>query len=166
LEIPLAISLAALRIARQEGVRTIFNPAPAKSELPAEIYALCDVICPNESETQLLTRMPVDTPEQCVAAARELLARGAGTVILTLGQRGSVVVTADQTQYLPARQVQAVDSTGAGDAYVGSLAYCWARGDALSEAARRAGAIATRSVLKRGTQSSFPTRQEVADVLA
>ena len=77
LEVPLAISLAALRIAREEGVRTIFNPAPAKPELPQRIYTLSDILCPNESETEMLTGMPVSSPAECEAAARELLHHGA-----------------------------------------------------------------------------------------
>jgi len=165
LEIPLAPNLAALRLARAAGVTTIFNPAPAKPELPEEVYQLSDVFCPNETETQLLTGMPVGTLAQAESAARTLLARGAGAVILTLGERGSLVVTPDSAQHVPAQAVQAVDSTGAGDAYVGSLAYFLGRGQGLFEAARRAGVIATRSVLKPGTQSSFPSRDEVPEVL-
>ncbi len=164
LEIPLAPNLAALRLARSEGVMTIFNPAPARPELPAEIYRLSDIFCPNETETQLLTGMPVTTLDEAEAAARELLARGAGAVILTLGQRGSLIVTPDTAQHVPAQAVQAVDSTGAGDAYVGSLAYFLGLDTPLLDATQRAGAIATRSVLKPGTQTSFPSRDEVQDL--
>jgi len=165
LEIPLEPNLAALRFARAAGVTTIFNPAPAKPELPEEVYQLSDVFCPNETETQLLTGMPVGTLAEAESAARTLLARGAGAVILTLGERGSLVVTPDAAQHVPAQVVKAVDSTGAGDAYVGSLAYFQGRGTSLLEAARHAGAIATLSVLKPGTQTSFPTRDEVPELL-
>jgi ribokinase len=160
LEIPLGLNLAALRLARAAGVSTIFNPAPAKSNLPAEIYRLSDVFCPNETETHLLTGMPVTTLAEAESAARELLARGTGAVILTLGERGSLVVTPGDTQHVPARTVKAVDSTGAGDAYVGSLAYFLGLGQPLLEAAQRAGAIATLSVQEPGTQTSFPSRDE------
>jgi ribokinase len=162
LEVPLAISQAALRIAREEGVRTIFNPAPAKPELPPEVYALSDILCPNESETEMLTGMPVATLPECEAAARELLRRGAGTVILTLGERGSLVVTPEFAEHVPADRVRALDSTGAGDAFVGSLACFLAEGCGLIDAARMAGTVATQSVLRPGTQSSFPSREEVA----
>jgi ribokinase len=161
LEIPLEISLAALRLARQLGVRTIFNPAPAKPELPEEIYSLSDIFCPNESEAEMLTGMSVSSMDQCEACARELLRRGAGAVILTLGERGCLVVTCDSATHLPAEKVQAVDSTGAGDAFVGSLAYFLASGLALNESAKKAVAVATRSVLKPGTQTSFPARDEI-----
>ncbi len=165
LEIPLEPNLAALRLARAAGVTTIFNPAPAKPELPDEVFHLSDVFCPNETETQLLTGMPVGTLAEAESAARALLARGTGAVILTLGERGSLVVTPDAGQHVPALTVKAIDSTGAGDAYVGSLAYFTALGRPLLEAARRAGDIATRSVLKPGTQTSFPSRDEVLDLL-
>jgi ribokinase len=166
LEIPLELNLAALRLARAASVRTIFNPAPARTELPAEAYHLSDIFCPNESETALLTGLPVESDVQAEAAARELLRRGAGTVVMTRGERGSLIVGPDgATAQVAAAPVKSVDSTGAGDAFVGSLAYFLGCDLDLREAVRRAGAIATRSVLKPGTQASFPAREEVADLL-
>lgn len=164
LEAPLEISLAAMRLARQAGVRTIFNPAPARPELPAEIYALSDILCPNESEAEMLTGRGVSSLNQCEASARELLRRGAGTVILTLGQRGSMVVSREGAVHIPAEEVRALDSTGAGDAFVGSLAYFLGGGLPLNESAKKAGTVATRSVLRAGTQTSFPTREELAEL--
>jgi ribokinase len=160
LEIPVELTLAALRMARELGVRTIFNPAPAREELPKELYRLSEVICPNESETELLTSMPAGEE-----AARELLARGAGAVVLTLGERGCLVVDGNETTLLPAPRVQAIDTTGAGDAFVGSLAVYVATGCTLVEAARRANVIAALSVQGRGTQTSFPERSELPDEL-
>lgn len=151
----MAVTLAALRLARREGVRTVFNPAPARPELPAEIYTLSDIFCPNESETETLTGMPVSSLAECEGAARELLGRGAGAVILTLGERGSLVVTGAGAEHVPAEKVRAVDSTGAGYAYVGSLAHFLAAGYPLTEAARKAGAVAMRSVLHPGTQTTM-----------
>ena len=156
LEIPLEVSLAALRIAREEGVKTILNPAPARPGLPEELCQLSDVFCPNESETQLLTEMPVATIEESEAAARALMDRGAGTVILTLGERGCLLATEDSAEHVPVEPADALDTTGAGDAFVGSLAYFLASGKSLSEAARRANAIAAISVQSAGTQTSFP----------
>jgi ribokinase len=161
LEIPVEITLAALRIARQEGVTTIFNPAPARPSLPDELYQLSDIFCPNESETELLTDLPVNSQEEAETAARSLLERGAGTVILTLGERGSLLVTADECVHVPATPVKALDTTGAGDAFVGSLAYFLADNKPLTEAMRRANHIAAISVQSSGTQTSFP---EAADL--
>jgi ribokinase len=161
LEIPVEITLAALRIARQAGVTTIFNPAPARPELPEELYQLSDIFCPNESETELLTGLPVTTLEEAERAARVLLERGAGAVILTLGERGSLLVNEQGTTYVSATSVRAVDTTGAGDAFIGSLAYFMAAGKSLSEAMRRANYIAAISVQASGTQTSFPTADQL-----
>jgi ribokinase len=161
LEIPVETTLAALRIARQEGVTTIFNPAPARPSLPDELYQLSDIFCPNESETELLTGLPVNSQEEAETAARVLLERGAGTIILTLGERGSLLVTADECTHVPATQVKALDTTGAGDAFVGSLAYFLAGGKPLTEAMRRANSIAAISVRSSGTQTSFPVAADL-----
>ncbi len=156
LEIPVELTTSALQIARAEGVRTIFNPAPARSELPEELYRLSDVICPNEPETELLTGMPAGEE-----AARELLARGAGAVVLTLGERGCLVVEAGEAAHVPVEPVRAVDTSGAGDAFVGSLAVFLAAGHPLADAAERANRIAALSVQGRGTQTSFPGGSEL-----
>ncbi len=167
LEIPLEATLAAMRIAREEKVTTIFNPAPARPELPEELYRLSDFFCPNESETEMLTGRSAATPEKAAEAARALLKKGAGTVILTLGERGSLLVTAKESLHVPAEKVKALDSTGAGDAYVGSLAFFLAAGKPVAEAMRRANRIAAVSVQSSGTQTSFPRAQDLpAELLA
>jgi ribokinase len=161
LEIPVETTLAALRVARQEGVTTIFNPAPARPRLPDELYRLSHIFCPNESETELLTGLPVNSQEETEAAARALLQRGAGMVILTLGERGSLLVTATDSVHVPAMPVKALDTTGAGDAFMGSLAYFLAAGKPLAEAMRRANYIAAISVQSSGTQTSFPVAADL-----
>jgi ribokinase len=161
LEIPVDITLTALRIAREEGVTTIFNPAPARPDLPDELFQLSDIFCPNESETELLTGLPVSTIGEAETAARGLLERGAGVVILTLGERGSLLVKSDGSAHVPAAPVKALDTTGAGDAFVGSLAYFLAAGRPLTEAMRRANHIAAISVQSSGTQTSFPVAADL-----
>ncbi len=161
LEIPLEITLAAMRLARELKVPTILNPAPARPELDAELYALSDIFCPNESETELLTGLRARNVPEATRAARVLLERGAGKVILTLGENGSLLVTEGQSLHVPAVPVKALDSTGAGDAYVGSLAYFIAAGQPLPEAMRRANHIAAISVQSSGTQSSFPRASDL-----
>ena len=153
--------LAALRMAHAAGVTTVFNPAPVRGDLPAEIYAVTDIFCPNESETEALTGMPVGSLEEATAAARALLGRGLHTVILTLGERGSLLVTPDRVEHVPAPQVRAVDTTGAGDAFVGSLATFLAAGKSLPVAMGRANRIAAISVQGTGTQSSFPAAADL-----
>ena len=161
LETPLETTLAALRIAREEKVKTIFNPAPGAAGLPEELFRLSDIFCPNESETELITGLPVSSIEEAGAAARALLDKGAGTVILTLGERGSLLVSDRQTEHIPAEEVNTLDSTGAGDAFIGSLAYYVAAGKTLPEAVRRANGIAAISVQASGTQSSFPNAADL-----
>ena len=165
LEIPLETTLEAFRIAKAAGVMTILNPAPA-APLPAELLSLTDLIAPNEVEAAMLTNIPTDTLEGAEAAARALQTQGVKTVLVTLGSRGALVVEGSSPAvHVPAERVQAVDSTGAGDSFVGSFAYCIAAGKPLVEAARIACAVATRSVLKHGTQSSFPYRADVESLL-
>jgi len=164
-ECPLETTLAALRIGREAGVMTLFNPAPARTELPPEAYQLSDILSPNESETELLTGRSVATLAEAEAAARILLGRGAGRIVLTLGERGSLLVDENSVQHVPAPKVQAVDTTGAGDAFMGSLAYFLALGAPLLEAMRRASQIAAISVQAPGTQSSFPTAADLPAAL-
>ena len=160
-ECPLETTLAALKIGREAGILTIFNPAPARAELPPEAYQLSDIFCPNESETELLTGLTVETVEQAKEAANVLRSRGAKTVILTLGERGSLLVTANESTLIPTTPVTAVDTTGAGDAFVGSLSYFLGCGYSLPEAMARANRVAAISVQFPGTQSSYPNRADL-----
>ena len=160
LELPVETTLSALRIAREEGVRTIFNPAPARDDLPDELFRLSDVICPNEPETELLTGMPAGKE-----AARELLARGVGAVALTLGDQGCLLVEGDSVTEVPVEPVRAVDTTGAGDAFVGALATFLAAGRSPVDAAERSNAVAALSVQGRGTQTSFPSADDLPAAL-
>ncbi len=160
LEVPLEATGEAFRLARAAGVRTILNPAPAV-DLPDELLGLTDLCIPNETEIELLTGRPATTPEQAEAAARLLLARGPGTVLVTLGAAGAMIISPGATEYLPAVAVNAVDTTGAGDAFIGSLAVFLGRGSSLREAVRRANAVAALSVQRLGTQAAFPHRTEV-----
>jgi ribokinase len=166
LEILLETTKEAFRVARaaKHPPLTILNPAPAVP-LPDDLLQLTDILIPNETETTILTGLPVDSDEQAETAARALQARGVKTVIITLGKRGALFVEGDAAaQFVAAQPVQAVDSTGAGDAFVGSLAYFLGAGRPLRQAVEKACAIATKSVLKTGTQTSFPTRAEVPEV--
>jgi ribokinase len=164
LEISVETTLEAFRIARRGNVRTILNPAPA-APIPEELLELADICAPNETETELLTGMPVGTLAEAEAAARELLSRGTGKVILTLGERGALLVDKDTVENIPAIKVAAVDPTGAGDAFIGSLAVFLGEGLPLRDAIRRANAVAALSVTRIGTQVSFPKRAEADDFL-
>jgi ribokinase len=165
LEVPLVTVLEALRLARDAGVRTILNPAPA-APLPDEVLQLADLCVPNETEIELLTGRPARTPQEAATAADFLLGRGPQTVLVTLGERGVLLRDGQTTEQVPAVPVKAVDSSGAGDAFIGSLAVFLAEGLPLSEAAQRANAVAALSVTRAGTQASFPSRTEAEAFLA
>jgi len=157
LEVPVETTCAALGIAKRRGVRTILNPAPA-APIPGDMLRLADCCIPNETEAEALTGQRVSTPAEAERAARALQRRGAGTVIVTLGARGALLVHGEAAELIPAVPAAAVDPTGAGDAYIGSLAVFLAEGLSMRDAAVRANAVAALSVTRMGAQASFPVR--------
>jgi ribokinase len=160
LEVPREVTLAALRVAREEGTPAILNPAPAAADLPDEAFGLADVLCPNEPEAELLLGRPVPAGGE-LAAAAALRDRSARAVVLTLGERGCAIADAGSERVVPGERVPVVDTTGAGDAFVGTLAVELARGRPLQAAAERANRVAAVSVGRLGTQTSFPTAAEL-----
>lgn len=169
LEISPQTSLKALCMAREAGVKTVFNPAPAIPSLDAKFYRVSDVFCCNESEAELLTGCPVSSVDEAVRAGQNLLARGCGAVIVTLGPQGCVVLQApgSTSTHIPTEAVTAVDTTGAGDSFIGALAFYMAYYPALplEEMARRANHVAAVSVQVMGTQTSFPFKKDLPAAL-
>jgi ribokinase len=164
LETPVEAAIDAFRLARASGVRTLLNPAPARP-LPDDLLSLTDICVPNESELSVLSGHRVGSFPEVESAARRLLHRGPRAVLVTLGERGALMVTADQTESIPAITVEAIDPTAAGDAFLGCLAVALSEGDSLIAAARRACAVAALTVTRPGAQSSFPSREELAKFL-
>jgi ribokinase len=161
LETPLETVLAAAQTGKAAGQTVILNPAPAQP-LPDALYAALDFITPNEHEAAALTGEA--EPE---AAARSLLARGVGVVVITLGAAGALAATREgAAERVPGFRVQAVDTTAAGDAFNGALGTALARGLALRAAVRYAHAAAALAVTRAGAQPSLPTRAEVEALLA
>ena len=156
LEVPLETSLRALTLAREAGVLTILNPAPAPEALPDAMLRVSDLVCPNESEASAISGIPVTDAAAAEAAGRVLVGRGARAAIVTLGAAGCLYVSASETWRAPAPVVTAVDTTGAGDCFLGSLAFFLARAAGLRDAAIRAAAVAALSVQRPGTQTSYP----------
>ncbi|XP_072313916.1 ribokinase [Eucyclogobius newberryi] len=169
LEISAQTCLKALCMARDSRVKTIFNPAPAIPFLDAEFYRVSDVFCCNESEAELLTGCPVSSVDEAERAGQTLLARGCGAVIITLGPQGCVVLQAEgsTSKLIPTEAVTAVDTTGAGDSFIGALGFYMARYPTmpLEEMARRANQVASVSVQTMGTQTSFPFRKDLPAAL-
>jgi ribokinase len=152
LEVPLEATVRAAQLGREAGMSVVLNPAPAPSEpLPRELLEAVDVIVPNEAEAEALA-----------PGSGGLLDLGAKAAIVTLGDRGALVLTREGEERIPALPVQAVDTTAAGDAFCGALAYALARGDDLPSAARFANRVAALAVTRRGAQESMPSAEEVA----
>ena len=165
LEQPIDAALRALEIARAAGVTTILNPAPA-AKLPDRIYELCDYLTPNETETEELTGIKVGSLDDARRAADRLIGMGVGTAIVTLGEKGALLHSRQQSEYVEAfRAGDVVETTGAGDAFNGGLAAGLARGISPLEAVRFACAVAGISVTRPGTAPSMPNLQEVEFLL-
>ncbi|ABU59804.1 ribokinase [Roseiflexus castenholzii] len=160
LETPLATVAAAARAGRARGATVILDPAPALP-LPDELYALADILTPNESEATTLTGIPVHDEQSAAAAARALRARGARTVIIKLGARGALAADANGVRFWPAFTVTAVDTVAAGDAFNGGLAVALSEGRPFEEAIRWGLAAGALSVTKHGAQPSMPDRAEL-----
>ena len=159
-EIPPETVSAAARAARERRLRVIVNPAPARA-LEPDFLKNVDILVPNELELSLLTGRPVTDEESAEAAARELLSQGAGLVIVTRGEHGVLAIAPDVRFSLPAFKVEVVDTTAAGDAFIGGLALALAKDKPLKEALIYAGACGALAVTKFGAQPSLPTRDEV-----
>ena len=160
LEIPLEVVNAAARLARARRIRLILDPAPA-SPLPDELYTLTDLLTPNETECAALVGFPVHDLPSAERAAGILLKRGVKQVIIKLGERGAYLHDGRSGEMVPAFHVEAVDATGAGDAFNGGLAVALARGDQLEDAVRYANAVGALATTRFGAQSSLPTALEV-----
>jgi ribokinase len=160
LEVPVETVYAALAFGKRHGVKTALNPAPALPGLDIERIRDASFITPNETELAILTGMRVESEDEIAAAARSLLAKGLETVIVTLGARGSLVATPQGLRRIAPVKVQAVDSTGAGDAFIGSFARYFASGLGLDAALERATRYAADSVTRRGAQKSYATEAE------
>jgi ribokinase len=158
-EIPLASVYHTIHFAQSKGIRCILNPAPSRLPDFKEV-APADYFIPNESEAEALTGIPVHTFDDARKCADCLLAKGLSRVIITLGERGSLLATSAGQELIPAFKVNPIDSTGAGDAFIGSFAVFLAEGLADKEALTRASLYAALSTTRVGTQKSFPSREE------
>ncbi|WP_026286739.1 ribokinase [Pseudomonas umsongensis] len=161
LEVPDATVGHALKRGRELGKTVILNPAPASRPLPADWYAAIDYLIPNESEASALSGLPVDSLSTAEAAATRLIAMGAGKVIITLGAQGSLFANGIIFEHFPAPKVKAVDTTAAGDTFVGGFAAALAAGKSEAEAIRFGQVAAALSVTRAGAQPSIPTLSDV-----
>ena len=164
LEVPLTTTIEALKIASMAGVTTILNPAPA-TDLPVEVYQYVSILAPNEVEASMLTNIEIDSIEKAKQAALVLNKRGVPIVIITLGDKGALVYNKGEFNLVAPIKVRAVDTTGAGDAFIGAFAYYYVKSKNLDESVKFANVAAALSVTKIGTQTSFPSLAEVENAL-
>jgi ribokinase len=160
LEIPVATAQAALARGRACGAITILNPAPVRP-LPSSVLRLVDILTPNQSEARVLTGRSPDAAVKPEELARELIRMGVKQVVLTLGEKGALIVTASSSILVPAIPMRAVDTTGAGDAFNAGLATALAYGASVEDAVRFAVVIGGLAVTKEGVIPSLPNRDEV-----
>lgn len=160
LEVPIESVVRAAAMGRDHGALVVLNTAPAQP-LPVELLANIDILTANETEVETLTGQAVTDDVSAAAGAERLLALGVGAVIVTMGEQGSLLVTAEEQRRFPARRVEVVDTTGAGDAFTGGLAFALASGWPMGRAIAHASDVAALAVTRRGAQDAMPTRAEL-----
>lgn len=161
LEVPMETVAHTLQRGRELGKVVILNPAPASAPLPAAWFPMIDYLIPNESEAAALTGLSVDSLASAEAAAAKLLEAGAAKVIITLGALGSLFADGRRFEHFPAPKVQPVDTTAAGDTFVGGFAAALAQGKSEAEAIGFGQIAAALSVTRAGAQPSIPSLNDV-----
>ncbi len=165
LEIPTPTVLSATKRAHENGLRVILNPAPAQP-IPDELISLTDFIIPNETELSLLTGMDVNDTASAEQAAHKLLKRGARNVIVTMGRKGALIVDKYTSKHVDTFEVDVVDTTAAGDAFIGGFAAALLQDKSLEESVRYGCACGALAATKFGAQPSLPTKEEVERLLS
>ncbi|MBE9004338.1 ribokinase [Fortiea sp. LEGE XX443] len=158
LEIPLMAVVAAAKAGRNANITVILDPAPAQSNLPAELYPLVDIITPNEVEAGQLVGFTVDSKESAATAAAVLLQKGVKSAIVKLGAKGVVCATSEETFFVPAFAVDVVDTVAAGDAFNGALVAALHNGLSLHQAVVWGAAAGALAATKLGAQTSLPDK--------
>lgn len=160
LEIPIEAVLEANSIAKSADVRVILDPAPAPIAWPDELLNV-DLICPNESEAASLVELPVESIQDAEVAARALHNKGAKNVVVTIGDRGSLLFDGEQVHMIEPYPIDPVDTTAAGDAFAGALAVFWAESGNLIESVRLANAAGAIAASREGAQPGMPSRMDI-----
>lgn len=159
LEVPVETVYHAVSFGHRYDIPVILNPAPGR-KLDFDRIHTVDILVPNETELETITGLPASTDGQAIQAAKFLLDKGIGKVIVTLGERGSMLIRDGSVETVPAVKVDTRDTTGAGDAYIGSLAYYYIITGDLLKSMAYAGLYAALSTLRTGTQKSFVSKEE------
>lgn len=160
MEVPVETVYHTIELAAKNGIETILNPAPAAANLDPERIRQVTFLVPNESELALLSGLPTDTDEDIVSAARSLIARGIRTVIVTLGGRGARMITSNEIVNIEPVKVTPRDTTGAGDAFIGSFARFYAETGEVVSSLKKASLYAAHSITRPGTQKAYASIEE------
>lgn len=164
LEIPSAIVRYVIAICNEHKVKVVFNPAPVSADFDDSILQNIDYFLPNETELAMVTGQKV-TEDNIGVLCASLVDKGCANVIVTLGEKGSLLVNREKQEYFPAVKVKAVDTTAAGDSFIGAFTYRLALGDQIDEAIRFATKAAALTVTRRGAQDALPSLEEVNNLL-
>ena len=161
-EIPLETNYHAIDLANQYHIPILLNPAPANKDLDINHVTKVDFFSPNETELATLTGMPTNDMDEIKKAAHHMIKLGVKNMLITLGSKGVLWVNESTSQLIKAIKVNAVDTTGAGDSFIGSFAHYYASGDDIPTAIKHANQYAAVTVTRRGTQKSYPTADELS----
>ena len=161
LEIPKDVILHSLKIAKKNSVLTILNPAPA-SEIPKEFFNYIDYFTPNETEAEFYTGIKITNEKEAKEASVKLLNLGLKKVIITLGEKGLFYSNGKEEVYLKATSVKAIDTTGAGDAFNGGLAFALSQNKSIKDSLNLANQVAGLSTLKLGAGNAMPTLKDLS----
>lgn len=160
LEIPLKTLEYAAKLAYDNGIKVILNPAPAQ-QLPLSLMKMISILTPNQIEAEVLTGVKVEDEDSAEDAGRILLSKGVGKVIITLGSKGAMILDKSGSELINAYKVNTIDTTAAGDVFNGTLAVALSESKNIFEAVKFANAAAALSVSRIGAQSSAPHREEI-----
>ncbi len=160
LEIPLEMTIYGMKLAKEAGCTVLLNPAPAQ-DLSSAILEHCDILVPNEFELSRIAKMPTESVEQIQEASRALSAYGVDIVLTTMGSRGVCICQGDICKVVPANKVTAVDTTAAGDAFLGGFAHQYEEDYDLEKAVIMGQKVAAYAVTKHGAQQSMPWKEEL-----
>jgi ribokinase len=167
LEVPLETVYYAIDFANKHGIKVILNPAPAVPELSIDYACKCDFFIPNETELEILTGKPVSTIDEIKQASKVLLDKGLNNLIVTLGSQGSIWFSKDGIEKMIAPlKVDAVDSSGAGDAFIGCFSHFYCITGDVETSMKKASVFAGLSVTEKGTQSSYPSIEQFDEFIA
>lgn len=160
-EIPLETNYHAIELAKEFNVPVLLNPAPANKDLNLKYVSKVEFFSPNETELSTLTGLPTSNLDEIKKAANALIDEGVDNIIVTLGSKGALWVNKDHSEIIPGKKVDAVDTTGAGDSFIGSFAHYYTAGETVPEALKHANEYAAVTVTRKGTQKSYPTSKEL-----